>query len=375
MEPTEIIVPGRGTYIDVLLRHAAEQRIPVQGELELTTACNFKCAHCYVSGMLNTEHREMNTDVACRIVDEVADAGCIWLLITGGEPLVHRGFRRVWKHAIGRGLRLSLFTNGSMLSDDVLAFLQDYPPEALEVSVYSLRRATFDAVTGTTGQHSKLMDLIPKLQQKAFGVVLKTPLLVLNYSEIPDIEEMASQYGFGFRMDAVIHPTVSGNRAPVEHRIPAESAADLAMRQAVIRDQLRCAYHDAVLPFDDKTGSLPCSAGIYSFQIAADLTVNSCSIFRKSFGYLGSEPFRNAWQRLCAFRSQPRGASAEECKECPLVPICVNCPGIAHLHGEEADFVDGYVCEYTKAIAQRAGLVPSNSGPNNGTQATRYPRA
>lgn len=269
MELTEVIVQGRGTYIDTLLRHAAEQRIPVQGELELTTACNFKCAHCYVSGMLNTEHREINTDVACGIVDEIADAGCIWLLITGGEPLVHSGFRRVWKHAIGRGLRLSLFTNGSMLSDNVLAFLQDYPPDALEVSVYSLRCGTFDTVTGTTGQHRKLMDLIPKLQQTAFDVVLKTPLLVLNHDEIPDIEKIASQYGFGFRMDAVIHPTVSGDRAPLKHRIPAPYAADLAMRQAAIRNQLRCAYHDAVMPFDDKTRILPCSAGIYSFQKAA----------------------------------------------------------------------------------------------------------
>jgi len=205
------------------------------------------------------------------------------------------------------------------------------------------------------------MALIPKLQKKAFDVVLKTPLLKMNHDEVPDIEDIASQYGFGFRMDAIIHPTVSGSLSPVDHRIPAVRAASLAMRQPAIRNQLRCAYHDATVPFDEKTGILPCSAGIYSFQVAADLTVNPCSIFRRSFGDLLLETFRDAWQRLCVFRSQPRGVSADECMKCPLVSICVNCPGIAHLHGKGSDFVDSYVCEYTKAIAQRAGLVPSGT--------------
>ena len=40
-------------------------------------------------------------------------AGCLWLLITGGEPLIRPDFLDVYTHAKRKGLIITLFTNGT----------------------------------------------------------------------------------------------------------------------------------------------------------------------------------------------------------------------------------------------------------------------
>jgi len=53
------------------------------------------------------------------ILDEVADAGCLWLLITGGEPLLRPDFRDIYMYAKRKGFLITLFTNGTLLDADI----------------------------------------------------------------------------------------------------------------------------------------------------------------------------------------------------------------------------------------------------------------
>ena len=82
-----------------LNRQVISDRIPISGSIELTFRCNFKCDHCYCNLPLNDQEaieRELETEDICRILDQIADAGCLWLLITGGEFFLGREFFEIY---------------------------------------------------------------------------------------------------------------------------------------------------------------------------------------------------------------------------------------------------------------------------------------
>jgi MoaA/NifB/PqqE/SkfB family radical SAM enzyme len=85
-----------------LNKQIVAERIPVSGSFELTFRCNLRCAHCYCNLPLNdqdTIEKELATEEVFNILDQIAEAGCLWLLITGGEPLLRKDFLEIYTYA------------------------------------------------------------------------------------------------------------------------------------------------------------------------------------------------------------------------------------------------------------------------------------
>ena len=121
-------------------------RVPLSGSLEITGRCNLRCAHCYMTAY--REEAELETGEVKRVLDELADAGCIQLLITGGEPLLREDFREIWRHAKGKGFLLTLFTNAALVDGETAAFLADHPPVFCETTLYGASAETYGRVCG-----------------------------------------------------------------------------------------------------------------------------------------------------------------------------------------------------------------------------------
>jgi MoaA/NifB/PqqE/SkfB family radical SAM enzyme len=95
-----------------------ERRIPVQGMIETTFRCNLSCAHCYVNKKASdvaAQARELSFERLSALIDEIVDAGCLSLVLTGGEPLIRPDFPALYVHAIQRGLMVTVFTNGTLI--------------------------------------------------------------------------------------------------------------------------------------------------------------------------------------------------------------------------------------------------------------------
>jgi MoaA/NifB/PqqE/SkfB family radical SAM enzyme len=71
------------------------KRIPLRGTIEVTRRCPLACAHCYNNLPIEDEQArrsELSYEEHCRIVDEIVEAGCFWLLYTGGEIFARPDF-------------------------------------------------------------------------------------------------------------------------------------------------------------------------------------------------------------------------------------------------------------------------------------------
>jgi MoaA/NifB/PqqE/SkfB family radical SAM enzyme len=108
--------------------------------LYLLTNCDMDCTFCYASKDLGL----MSVERANSVIDFLRDAGAERINLTGGELLMHPQAHEIVRHAAESGLRVTLFTSGSMLTQrraerflphiDWLALSLDGPP-AINVAV------------------------------------------------------------------------------------------------------------------------------------------------------------------------------------------------------------------------------------------------
>jgi len=86
---------------------------PLLVNIETTLRCNLACGFC---DKTSPQGPQMDTERACRLIDELADAGTCSVCFDGGEPLLHPGIGDIIAHARRRDLRVALSTNGTLIS-------------------------------------------------------------------------------------------------------------------------------------------------------------------------------------------------------------------------------------------------------------------
>jgi len=114
--------------------------------LEAAQACNLRCTYCYAGGgSYGGAARLMDPELARRaarfLVDASGDRESVTLVLFGGEPLLNLPALKAAvlegeaaARARGKQLVVSLTTNGTRFTPEVLAFLREHPV-AISVSI------------------------------------------------------------------------------------------------------------------------------------------------------------------------------------------------------------------------------------------------
>ena len=97
--------------------------LPVSGSFELTARCNFNCPMCYVhltQEQVDACGRELTASQWLEIAREARDRGMLYVLLTGGEPLMRKDFFEIYRGMKELGLVVSVNSNGSMIRGEIL---------------------------------------------------------------------------------------------------------------------------------------------------------------------------------------------------------------------------------------------------------------
>lgn len=132
----------------------------------VTGRCDLQCRHCE-KGAPHRGAAELPLGEVLRLID-LAHRLRVGLLLTGGEPCLHTGFREILEHACRNGVPLELNTNGYALADAdaSLIGLLNASVELLRVSLDSADAAEHDAARGVTGSHARALRTLrdPRLE-------------------------------------------------------------------------------------------------------------------------------------------------------------------------------------------------------------------
>ena len=342
-----------------LSKKIAGQRLPLSGSLELTFRCNLRCQHCYVShghqGIPG--QKEMTTSEIRNILDQLVDEGCLWLLLTGGEPMIRRDFLDIYTYAKRIGLLLTLFTNGSMLTPRLADALVELRPFKIEITLYGRTQETYEHVTGIPGSYGRCMRGIELLLERNLPLRLKTMVMTLNQHEVGDMRAFAESLGVNFRFDPMLNAGLGENAKPASFRIPVEDVIQFDVNDPNRLTEWQEFCERFVGPRNTNDGNLyNCGAGKTSFHIDPYGKLSVCIISR-THGYdLRRGCFQEGWREFIPnVLNQPAPASYS-CNKCELLALCGQCPGWAQLeHGVEEQAVE-YLCQVAHSRAEAFGL-------------------
>lgn len=358
-------------YLQRLRTKIAEKRVPYTGSLELTHRCNLKCMHCYLGDQGRVTRQggeELPASAWIEIIDQIAGAQCLDLLITGGEPLLRRDFPEIYTHAKRRGMIVTLFTNATLVTPDILRLFDDLPPFFVEVSIYGSTAATHDRITQVKGSHAKCMKGVELLLNAGVRVGLKTVLMSLNKHEYADMEALAKKLNVPWRLDSAVFPCLPNSdsggqpnrcslftlkegseitaKAPLSLRVDPQSAAAVEFSDPARTKAMR----DVFVKMSGRRTSdklYTCGAGLTGFHIDPYGYLQPCMMTTGYRKKLTARNFDEAWREIGRIRDVP-APPGFACGACDKLAICSGCPALFDLENGSAGAVSDYICALTQ---------------------------
>lgn len=363
MECSDISLVENREYLHRFRNTLRGMRVPFSGSIDFTSRCNLRCVHCYAgpAGMASADGVEMPTGQVLDVLDQITGAGCLFLLITGGEPLLRDDFAKLYTHAKKLGLLVTLFTNGTLITPAVADLFAELPPRAVEITLYGATAATHDRITGTAGSFEKTLGGIKMLRENGIRVRLKTILMTLNKHELRQIEQMAAGFKAPFRMDASIFPRLNGDREPLKYRVPAGEAVEMELSDG---DRFRgwLEYAEKAIKAVKSDKLYWCGAGECCFHVDSRGILKPC-LMSESVRYRLSEgSFSDAWKNAMVLIGEKKASAGFACNKCGARPVCNTCPAFFALENGNEETYSKYLCEIAMArqsfLAERVNSPP-----------------
>ena len=192
---------------------------------ELNLGCNYGCPVCYLGVK---QFSGLPWQGRIRLLTAIAEAGVLFLQLTGGEPLVDKLFPDVYTLAADLGMMISVSTNGSrLLHPDILSLLAERRPYRVTISVYGATEAVYETVTARRGSFKAFTRGLAAAHEAGLNLNLNIIVVKHNAHELAAMTAMAENLGVPHAVYTNISPTIYGGPGS----LPAQSAAHLRKRK------------------------------------------------------------------------------------------------------------------------------------------------
>ena len=253
-------------------------RFPYSCQWEVTCRCNLHCVMCYTDCFNRPDsiRLELTTAEILRIMDELAEAGTLELCLTGGEPLARSDFFQLYEHAVRSGFLVTVFSNGTLITEAHADRFAALPPHRIEISLHGITSRTFEQVTQGQGSYNRCLQAIRFLLDRQVPLVLKSTAMTLNRQEILDVKRYVESLGtVRYKLGEDLRPALDGSSGPFRYALSEQVLADLNRQDPDLwRDACR---RGSVEPS-------PCQSGMQRFHIDAYGQLQLCSGNRRQ-GY------------------------------------------------------------------------------------------
>ena len=166
---------------------------------EITYACNLQCVHC-LSSSGTRDPRELSTDQAKAVLDELRDLQVFYINIGGGEPMIRKDFFEILEHAEANDIGVKFSTNGTYITAENARRLAAMNYLDIQISLDGVDAATNDAVRGK-GSYATAIAAMNHLREANFGQ-FKISVVVTrhNVDQLDAFKALADSYGAQLRI-------------------------------------------------------------------------------------------------------------------------------------------------------------------------------
>jgi len=349
-------------------------RPPLLGhlDLELTERCNNNCIHCSINlpdDSVIARGRELHTEEVKKVLAEAAGLGCLSVRFTGGEPLLREDFEDLYLFARRLGLRVFLFTNATLITPHLVELFLRIPPlKKMEISVYGMKRSSYEAVTRNPGSYEAAREGIRLLLEKKIPFVVKGALLPPNKHEIDEFESWALTIpwmdippGYSLFFDLRCRRDSEEKNRLIRRLRPSpeEGISFIARHPEQYLRSIQAFCGRSLGPHGEKLFS--CGAG-HAACVDAYGRCQSCMGLRSpAFTYdIRTGLLRNALVEFFPRMGEMKATHPDylvRCARCFLRGLCEQCPAKSWAEHGTLDTPVDYLCEVAHAQARYLGLL------------------
>lgn len=352
-----------GAFSADLHQRQAGERVPLQVSIEVTRRCPLECLHCYNNlpmGDMDAKRRELTKEEHFRVLDELVEMGCFWILYTGGEIFARKDFLEIYTYAKKKGFLITLFTNGTIINEPIADYLKEWPPFAVEITLYGRTRETYEALTAIPGSYDRCLRGIKLLKERGLPLKLKTVATSINKHEVMAMRRFAEdELGVEFKMDGQINPRIDCSQSPLAVRLTPEELVALDMASPKGKSEyLRLANHDLERPANlaqiDTTYF--CGGGLNSFAINPYGEIGICVISQQETFSVRGVGVKTVWEdSLLQLRNRKR-QRVTKCVQCRIQSLCGMCPANGEMENGDKESPVEFLCHAAHLRAAVIGV-------------------
>lgn len=254
---------------------------------EATRACNLGCIHCSNDSGIPLED-ELTTSEVKTVIKDAIDLGMVDLKGYGGEALCRPDFFEVMEYAraLKPDLKLSVYTNGTGVSDEEIRRMRDLRFHTVYLSVHDYRDAIHDKITQKPGSLAELVRTAQRLV--GLDIAIAYTISKLNLDGIEETFRFAKE---GLHAKKVNVSILTNTGRATKQQDLWLSDEDMTYLSRVVSK----AYTD----YFGGQQARPCEAGVARVVLGANGEIYPCALFiEKEFsaGNVRDRPFREIWK-------------------------------------------------------------------------------
>jgi AdoMet-dependent heme synthase len=305
--------------------------VPLSAHLDVTYRCNERCVHCYLD---HEDHGEMTLAEIKDLLDQLADAGVLFLTLSGGEVLMRMDFFDILKYARRLQFCVKIKTNGVMIREKEARLIRELGVQEIRISIYSHRAEIHDAITKLPGSLKRSVAAIRLLKSCGLTVAIGNVLMLQNLNDYPGVKHLANELGVPVITDPTITPKMDGDRSLLQLGIRDTQLSHLFHDTELVENADEfCAVPEAV--DDSALDNIACSAGHTYCYISPYGDVYPCVQFPLPCGNVRKDKFLDIWRHSIQMNEvrSIRARDLPTCSTCAHVGTCTRCPGLAFMEG------------------------------------------
>lgn len=324
-----------------------------------TGACNLHCQHCYQNAAKPLSN-ELNLDEKQSVIDQLAENDVVALAFSGGESLLAPDFFEVASYASRKDLFVSLATNGTLLTEEIVDRLVDSGVKYLEISLDAATPGIHDNFRGSAGAWNRTIRGIKNAAARdELFVCIASTITKHNFREVNALIDLAKELrterflAFNFIptgnavniKDIDLTPAMREELLEILYKrlksgglevmTTAPQFARTCMNKS--KDTIAMA-HFGTGETGDKARMLAkfiggCGAGRLYCAIQPDGIITPCVYIPIEIGNLRKERFSDIWENSATLKTlRRRDNLLDNCGKCDFKNVCGGCRARAYAY-------------------------------------------
>jgi radical SAM protein with 4Fe4S-binding SPASM domain len=317
-------------------------------------------------GDFAARNRELSKQEHFQLLDELAELGCLWLLYTGGEIFARNDFLEIYTYAKRKGFLITLFTNGTLIRETTADYLRQWPPFAIEITLYGRSQQTYEALTGIPDSYQRCLRGIALLRDRGLPLKLKTVPTTINKHEVLVMRQFAEEeLGIEFKFDSLINPRIDCSQSPLAVRLAPEEVVALDLHSPKVAAEYRkLGEREIERPpvLENIATTYSCGGGMNSLAIDPYGQMSICVLSHQESYDIRSGSVKAGWEQfLLGVRTRMR-KKISKCVTCRLHSLCSMCPANGELENGDPESPVEFLCQVAHLRAMALGLPVSPHG-------------